>query len=156
MLEIGQKAPTFSLPDQNGKEHKLSDYLGQWVLLYFYPKDNTPGCTVEACTLRDNYSNFKKIKAVVLGVSADSVESHKKFETNHQLPFPLLSDFERKVLEKYEAWQLKINFGKKYFGVKRMSFLIDPKGKIAKIYKSVKPNLHAEQVMNDLNSLKIS
>lgn len=152
MLKVMDKAPDFTLPDQNNKKHKLSDYQGQWVLLYFYPKDNTPGCTKEACAVRDNYSDLKKIKAVVLGVSADSVASHKKFETDHSLPFPLLSDSERKVLEKYGVWQLKINFGKKYYGIKRMSFLINPQGKIAKIYKTVKPAEHATQVLSDMKN----
>ena len=152
MLKVMDKVPDFTLLDQNNKKHKLSNYQGQWVLLYFYPKDNTPGCTKEACSMRDNYSDFKKIKAVVLGVSADSVVSHKKFETDHGLPFPLLSDSERKVLEKYGVWQLKINFGKKYYGIKRMSFLINPQGKIAKIYKTVKPVEHATQVLNDMKN----
>lgn len=153
MLQINDRAPAFTLPDQNNKKHKLSDYQGQWVLLYFYPKDNTPGCTKEACAVRDNYFDFKKIKAVVLGVSADSAASHKKFETDHSLPFPLLSDSGRKVLEKYGVWQLKINFGKKYYGIKRMSFLINPQGKIVKIYKAVKPAEHAVQVLNDMNKI---
>ncbi|PIR93951.1 thioredoxin-dependent thiol peroxidase [Candidatus Falkowbacteria bacterium CG10_big_fil_rev_8_21_14_0_10_39_11] len=153
MLTLGQKAPAFTLPDQKGKKHKLADYKGQWVLLYFYPKDNTPGCTKEACTFRDKYSSFKKIKAVVLGVSADSVDSHGKFAGKFKLPFPILSDEKRTVIEKYGAWQLKINFGKKYYGIKRMSVLVDPKGNVAKIYKVVKPAEHAAQVLRDLDKL---
>ena len=150
MLKVMDKAPAFTLPDQNNKKHKLSDYQGQWILLYFYPKDNTPGCTTEACTIRDNFLDFEKNNAVVLGISADSIASHQKFIASHHLPFTLLSDSDKKVIEKYGVWQLKINFGKKYYGIKRMSFLINPQGKIVKIYKAVKPAEHALQVLNDI------
>ena len=152
-LEIGKQAPAFKLKDQTEKDHKLSDYLGKWILIYFYPRDNTPGCTKEACTLRDNYSEFKKIKAVVLGISGDSVESHKGFAAEHELPFILLSDEKKKVLDLYNVWKEKSMFGKTFMGIKRMSYLIDPKGKIAKIYKSVKPAEHAKQVLRDLKDL---
>lgn len=152
-LEIGKKAPAFKLKDQLGKDHKLSDYLGKWVLVYFYPRDNTPGCTKEACAIRDNYSDFKKLKAVVLGISGDSIESHKKFSDGFKLPFPLLSDEKKKVLDRYGAWKEKSMFGKTFMGVKRMSYLIDPKGKIVKIYKTVKPAEHAKQVLKEMKGL---
>lgn len=153
-LESNMKAPAFSLKDQNGETRKLSDYKGQWVLVYFYPKDNTPGCTKEACALKDSYSDFKKIKAVVLGVSGDSVESHAGFASKFNLPFLLLADTNKKVLEKYGVWREKVMFGRKYMGIKRMSFLVDPKGKIAKVYKTVKPAEHANQVLKDLAELQ--
>jgi len=144
MLVIGTKAPAFTAPDQDGKNHSLSDYAGKWVLLYFYPKDFTSGCTTEACTLRDNYEGFKKIEAVVLGVSTDSVESHAGFSKEHALPFTLLSDPEKRLVEAYEARGIM---------TKRISYLIDPAGQIAKAYDSVKPAEHAVQVLADLTEL---
>ena len=154
MLKINSKAPAFSLPDQKGKIHKLSDYLGQYVLIYFYPKDDTPGCTKEACMIRDVFPDFKKTKSKVLGISVDSVESHKKFAEKYKLPFTLLSDENKKVVEKYGVWQEKSMFGKKYMGTMRTSFLVDPNGKIVKIYEKVKPEIHAEEVLKDLKELK--
>ncbi len=152
-LKANQKAPTFSLPDQDGKVHKLTDYKGQWVLLYFYPKDDTPGCTTEACTLRDNFPAFKKLKVKIFGISTDSVASHQKFAGKYNLPFILLSDQEKSVVEKYNVWRVKNMYGRKYFGIARISFLINPQGKIAKIYDKVKPAIHAEQVLTDLKEL---
>ena len=149
-LKINTKAPAFSLPDQKGKIHKLSDSLGKWVLLYFYPKDDTSGCTAEACSIRDELPNFKKLKAVVFGISVDSVESHKKFSDKYGLPFTLLSDDTKKVVEKYGVWGEKSMYGRKYMGTMRTSFLIDPKGKIVKIYEKVKPVEHATEALNDL------
>ena len=149
MLTAGTKAPAFSLPDQNGKVHQLSDYKGKWVLLYFYPKDDTPGCTKEACSLRDNYAAFEKMGTIVLGVSTDSVKSHKKFEEKYGLPFPLLADEEKKVVEAYEVWGKKKFMGREYMGTNRVSFLIDPTGKISKVYETVKPAEHAEEVLSD-------
>ncbi len=154
-LSIGNKAPDFTLSDQTGKSHSLSDYRGKYVLLYFYPKDDTPGCTKEACTLRDNYDDFKKIKAVILGVSKDSVSSHDKFAKKYELPFPLLADEDKKVMNAYGAWAKKKFLGKEYMGTLRVSFLIDPKGNIAKIYETVKPAEHAEEVIRDLNELLV-
>jgi peroxiredoxin Q/BCP len=139
MIKIGTKAKDFKLPDQNGKIHSLKEYLGNWVLLYFYPKDDTPGCTKEACSIRDDFHNFKKLKCKVLAVSADTIKSHKKFEEKHDLPFPILADTERKVLAMYDALGEKSMFGKKYVGILRKSYLIDPVGKIKKIYEKVKP-----------------
>ena len=138
---IGQQAPAFALKDQEGREHTLSDYRGAWVLLYFYPQDDTPGCTLEACTIRDEFPQFQKIQARVLGVSADSVESHKKFAEKYHLPFTLLADEEKKAVEAY--------------GVRgRTSFLINPEGTIVKVYENVKPEGHAAEVLKDLHELQ--
>ena len=145
-----KKAPQFKLADQNGKIHTLADYAGRWLLIYFYPKDSTPGCTQEACALRDSWAEFKKYKARVLGVSADSVKSHKKFQENHELPFPLLADTERTMIRAYGVEKEKSMFGKKYMGISRESFLINPEGKIVKHYEKVKPGIHAEEVLKDL------
>jgi peroxiredoxin Q/BCP len=154
MLKINTKAPDFSLPDQNGKIHKLSDYKGKWILLYFYPKDNTTGCTIQACVLAEEFPSFKKLKIVVLGVSIDSVLSHKKFEGKYNLPFTLLSDEGKKVVRKYKVWAQKSMYGRKYMGTLRQSYLINPKGVIVKIYEKVKPLLHAEEVLTDLKKLQ--
>ncbi len=152
-IEINKKAPDFVLPDQDSNKHKLSDYKGQWVLLYFYPKDDTPGCTTEACTLRDNLPTFTKIKAKIFGISVDSVASHKKFAEKYKLPFTLLADEDKKVVEKYGVWQEKSMYGRKYMGTVRNSYLVNPDGKIAKIYEKVKPAEHATQVLADLTTL---
>lgn len=153
-LAIGQKAPAFKLQDQAGVEHTLSDYAGSWVLLYFYPKDDTPGCTKEACSFRDNLPKFRKIDANVFGVSVDSVKRHAKFAEKYSLPFTLLADEDKKLVEAYGVWRLKKFMGREYMGTMRMSFLIDPKGKIAKIYESVKPESHADEVLKDLKALQ--
>lgn len=150
ILKVGQRAPVFKLPDQEGKMHKLSDYKGEWILIYFYPKDNTSGCTKEACMIRDNFPAFKKLKARVFGVSIDSVKSHKKFAEKYDLPFTLLSDDFKEVVNKYGVWAKKKFMGREYMGILRMSFLIDPQGKIVKIYEKVKPEIHAEEVLLDL------
>ncbi len=152
-MEINKTAPDFNLPDQDGNKHKLSDYKGQWVLVYFYPKDNTPGCTTEACALRDNFPAFKKLKIQVFGISADSEKSHKKFVDKYQLPFTLLADEDKKTAKKYGVWQEKSMFGVKYMGLLRNSYLINPDGKIAKIYEKVKPSAHAEEVLKDIKNL---
>ncbi len=152
-IQINKSAPDFSLPDQDGKKHKLSDYRGQWVLIYFYPKDDTPGCTTEACTLRDNLPKFGKLKAKVFGISVDSIASHKKFAEKYKLPFTLLADEDKKVVEKYGVWQEKSMYGRKYMGTVRNSYLINPEGKIAKIYEKVKPAEHAGQVLEDIKAL---
>jgi peroxiredoxin Q/BCP len=152
-LNVGDKAPEFTLPDQEGKSHTLSDYKGQWVLLYFYPKDDTPGCTKEACMIRDNFPAFKKLNAKVFGVSVDSVARHEKFAKKYELPFTLLADENKEVVNAYGVWAKKKFLGREYMGILRMSFLIDPKGKIAKIYENVKPALHAEEVLLDIKTL---
>jgi peroxiredoxin Q/BCP len=149
-LKTGESAPDFTLPDQNGQPHKLSDFKGQWVLIYFYPKDDTPGCTKEACAIRDHFAGFKKLHAKVIGISVDSVKSHSKFAQKYALPFTLLADEEKKVVQAYGVWGNKKFMGREYMGTHRVSFLIDPKGKIANIYEPVKPDTHAEEVLNDL------
>lgn len=153
MLKTKTKAPNFSLPDQEGKIHSLADYKGKRVLIYFYPKDDTPGCTKEACVIRDNLPMFEKLDCVVLGISADSVKSHDKFAEKYKLPFALLADEKKEVIKKYGAWQKKKFLGKEYIGIKRMSYLIDPRGIIVKVYPNVKPAEHADQVLKNLNEL---
>lgn len=147
---LGSKAPDFSLSDEAGQKHTLAQYSGQWVLLYFYPKDDTPGCTKEACALRDNLPAFKKLSCVVLGVSVDSEKSHAKFVKKYDLPFTLLADADKTVVEAYGVWGKKKFMGLEYIGTKRVSFLIDPQGKIAKVYEKVKPATHADEVLADL------
>lgn len=149
----GTQAPQFSLPDQDGQTHSLSDYAGKKVLLYFYPKDATPGCTTEACSFRDHLNSLKYHGVVVLGVSKDSVESHKKFAEKHGLNFPLLSDESGQTCEEYNVWREKVNFGKKYWGIKRESFLIGEDGTIIKHYKTVKPNEHVQKVVADVEAM---
>jgi peroxiredoxin Q/BCP len=146
-LKPNKKAPDFDLLDQDGIMHKLSRYRGKWVLLYFYPKDDTPGCTKEACAIRDNFPDFKKLKIQVFGISTDSVKSHKKFADKYTLPFTLLSDEKKEVVEKYGVWGKKKFMGREYMGTFRTSFLIDPDGKVAHIYENVKPDLHAKEVL---------
>jgi peroxiredoxin Q/BCP len=142
MLSIKTKAPDFSASDQDGKIHNLADYAGQWLLLYFYPRDNTPGCTVEACSLRDNFPHFEKLKTAVVGVSTDSVASHGKFASKYSLPFTLLADPDHKIIKAYQADGFK----------RRISYLIDPSGVIVKAYYNVKPANHAEEVLEDLKN----
>jgi len=148
-LSEGQKAPDFTLADQDGKKHKLSLLKGKKVLLYFYPKDNTSGCTKEACSIRDVYGEFKKAGIVVLGVSTDTVESHKRFSKKYHLPFTILADEKKEVVKKYGVWGEKKFMGKTYMGTKRASFLIDARGLIKKIYENVKPEKHADEVLED-------
>lgn len=150
MIKEGNKAPAFTLPDDKGAKVSLKDFLGKKVVLYFYPKDNTSGCTKEACDFRDNMPEFGKLNAVVLGVSPDSVESHQKFKAKYDLPFTLLSDTEKKVLEKYGVWQEKSMYGRKYMGVVRTTVVIDEKGKIIKIFPKVKVNGHVDEVKKAL------
>ena len=150
MLQVGDTAPDFTLLDQHGASHTLSDYTGRWVLLYFYPKDNTPGCTKEACMLRDTFPRFETLHTEVFGISKDSVASHTSFAEKHNLPFKLLADEDKQVLEQYGVWGEKKMMGKTYQGTMRTSFLIDPDGIIQKIYEKVKPEVHAEEVLADL------
>ncbi len=153
-LKVNSKAPEFNLPDQNGKMHSLKDYMGQWVLLYFYPKDDTPGCTTEACGLRDNLPKFKKLKANVFGVSTDSVKSHRKFADKFKLPFTLLADENKELVKAYDVYKPKKFMGREFLGTMRESFLIDPNGKIIKIYENVKPATHPDEVLLDLKNLQ--
>ena len=149
MLKVGNKAPRFELPDQDGKMHKLSDYAGKKVLIYFYPKDDTPGCATEACNFRDNFKEMSKMGLIVLGVSKDTVKSHKKFADKFNLNFPILSDESTEMIKEYGAWRLKKFMGREYMGIERMSMLVDESGKVAKIYESVKPAVHTQEVMAD-------
>ena len=150
MLNIGDKAPLFSLPDQNGKVHNLEDYRGQKVVLYFYPKDNTAGCTKQACNFAELYPQFMEKGAVVLGVSKDSVASHKKFEEKYGLPFTLLSDEGLEVLQAYDVWKEKSMYGRKYFGVVRSTYLIDENGIIVRALEKVNAAENPQQMLNEL------
>ena len=151
MLEIGTKAPDFTLPDQNGNMHSLSEYRGKKVILYFYPKDNTAGCTKQACGFAERYPRFMEKGAVVLGISKDSVASHKKFEEKYGLPFTLLADPELVAIQAYDVWQEKKNYGKTYMGVVRTTYLIDEEGKIAKAFDKVKAADNPEQMLGELS-----
>ena len=152
--KINTKAPQFCLQDQNEKEHCLKDCAGNWVLIYFYPKDDTPGCTKEACAIRDNFSQFKKLKITVFGISKDPVKKHKKFVDKYELPFTLLADDGLEVVKKYGVYGKKKFMGREYIGVNRISFLIDADGKIRKIYEKVKPEEHASEVLKDFKALQ--
>jgi peroxiredoxin Q/BCP len=147
MLKEGTTAPAFKTTDENGDTVSLKDLRGQKVVLYFYPKDDTPGCTKEACSFRDAFAKFKKQGINVLGVSPDSEASHKKFVTKYKLPFTLLADTDRSIAEAYGVWGEKKFMGRKYMGVHRTTFLIDEKGKIKKIFEKVKPEDHASEVL---------
>jgi len=153
LIEPGKKAPAFALKDQDGTTHKLSDYAGQPVVLYFYPKDDTPGCTTESCAFRDNLPKFKAGKAVVLGVSILDEASKAKFAAKHSLTFPLLADAEHVVAEKYGAWQERSMYGRTYMGVARVTYLIGADGKVARRWDKVKVDGHAEDVLAAMNSL---
>lgn len=146
-LEEGTLAPDFTLPDENGKDHSLSDYRGGHVLLYFYPKDDTPGCTTEACNFRDDYSQYQDAKVTIIGVSPDTPASHLKFKEKYQLPFTLLADIDHAVCELYGVWGPKKNFGKEYHGVHRTTYLIDPEGKIQQVFEKVSPANHSAEVL---------
>ena len=150
MLEVGTKAPDFTLPDQNGNMHSLSEYRGKKVILYFYPKDNTPGCTKQACGFAERYPKFTDKGAVVLGISKDSVASHKKFEEKYGLPFTIISDPELVAIQAYDVWQEKKNYGKTYMGVVRTTYLIDENGKIVKAFDKVKAADNPEQMLGEL------
>lgn len=153
MLETGTKAPDFSLPDQGGVMHSLSRYRGKKVILYFYPRDNTPGCTKQACGFRDLYPQFTEKGAVVLGVSKDSVASHKKFQEKYQLSFPILSDTELQVIQAYDVWKEKKLYGKVSMGVVRTTYLIDENGIISKAFGKVKAAQNPEQMLEELNDI---
>ena len=150
-MKVGDKAPAFSVKDDTGQTVKLSDFKGKKVVLYFYPKDDTPGCTKEACNFRDGIAALKKRGAVVLGVSADSVESHKKFKTKFSLNFPLLADTDRAIIEAYDVWKEKSMYGKKYMGIERTTFVIGSDGKISHIFPKVKVDQHADEVLAALD-----
>ena len=150
MLKIGDIAPDFALLDSEGKEHKLSDYLGRKIVLYFYPKDNTPGCTRQACAFASAYDEFKNRDIVVIGISRDSVASHKKFAEKYSLPFILLSDPDLVAIQAYGVWQEKKLYGKTSFGVVRTTFIIDEAGKISAVMPKVKPDTNAGEILNNI------
>ena len=152
-LKVGDKAPSFKLKNQDGKIISSSDFKGKPIVLYFYPKDDTSGCTKEACNFRDEFPKFGKMKAEIIGVSADSVESHKKFATKYKLPFNLLTDEKKEILEKYGVWQEKSMYGRKYMGIVRTTFIIDSSGKISNIFPKVKVDKHNQEVMEALKEL---
>lgn len=152
-LSVGDPAPAFELSDAEGMIFRLSDLQGKWIVLYFYPRDNTPGCTKEACGFRDAYTDYQNHEVVVLGVSTDDAKSHTKFATKHNLPFPLLIDEGGAVASTYGRYGLKKFMGKEYMGITRSTFVINPDGKLAKIYPKVKPEPHAQEVLADLTEL---
>jgi len=152
-LQRGDAAPDFTLADQNGDEHTLSDYRGQWVLVYFYPRDNTPGCTIEACGIRDLFPEFEAKEMVIFGISTDTIRKHANFVKKYDLPFTLLADVDQEVVNLYGVWGLKKFMGREFMGTNRKSYLIDPEGKIAKVYEKVKPAVHAEEVLADQEAL---
>lgn len=153
-LEVGQKAPEFATPNQRGEISKLADFAGQWLVLYFYPKDNTPGCSTEAIDFTALSPQFQQLNAVIVGVSPDSEKSHCRFIEKHNLTIQLLSDTEHQLAEIYQVWGLKKFMGKEYMGIKRSTFLIDPQGNIAYIWSNVKVKAHAEAVLKKLEELQ--
>ncbi|HEU5466025.1 MAG TPA: thioredoxin-dependent thiol peroxidase [Gemmatimonadales bacterium] len=153
MISVGKSAPAFSLDTDAGETLSLKDLKGRPVVLYFYPKDDTPGCTVEACEFRDAFPRFKGSKAVILGISPDSVKSHQKFKEKFDLPFTLLADEDHAIAEKYGVWQKKSMYGRTYMGIARTTFVIDKSGKVAKIFEKVKPKGHAEEVEQAIDEL---
>jgi peroxiredoxin Q/BCP len=153
VVKTGLKAPSIKLKNQDGKIVSLNEFKGKNIILYFYPKDNTSGCTKEACNFRDEFPKFGKLNAVILGVSPDSVESHKKFKEKYNLPFDLLSDEKKDAVKKYDVWKEKNLYGRKYMGVVRTTFIIDGKGKIVKIFPKVKVDGHNKELMEALKEL---
>ncbi|MDP2207506.1 MAG: thioredoxin-dependent thiol peroxidase [Bacteroidota bacterium] len=149
-LKIGQKAPAFKLPSTDGRIISLNDFAGKKIDLYFYPKDMTPGCTTEACSFRDNYSELQKRGAVILGISADSIQSHQKFSDKYELPFLLLSDENKEVSKAYGVWKQKSFLGKKYLGIERSTFIINEEGKIKTIFRKVKVAGHTEEILQNI------
>ena len=153
-VKVGEQVPDFELEASNGEKVKLSDYRGKNVVLYFYPKDMTPGCTTEACDFRDRYADFSSLNTVVLGISPDPIARHQKFIEKHELPFPLISDENHEVAESFDVWKLKKNFGKEYMGIERSTFLIGKDGQLVKEWRKVKVAGHAEEIQQELESLE--
>lgn len=149
-VEVGKKVADFTLPNQAGEAISLSDYKGKYVILYFYPKDMTPGCTTQACDFRDNHESFSELDAVILGVSPDPVERHQKFIAKHELPFELLADEDHRLADDFDVWKLKKNFGKEYYGIERSTFIIDKEGKLLKEYRKVRVKGHVESALEFL------
>ena len=152
-IKEGMPAPDFELEGTEGSKIKLNNYIGKWVVLYFYPKDNTPGCTKEACSFRDSNTEFSSLNAVIIGISFDNIKSHQKFKEKLGLPFILLTDEDKKVSELYGTFAEKNLYGRKFFGIVRSTFLIDPEGKIKKIWRKVKVDGHIEDVLNHLKRI---
>ena len=150
VLEVGQKAPEFSLVDNEGQAHRLSDYQGKTIVVYFYPKDDTPGCTKEACSFRDSYEDYRKAGVEIIGISPDSEKSHSKFKKKHDLPFVLLSDPEHQVCEAFGVWGLKKMYGREYESVFRTTFIIGPDGTIKRVFENIKPSDHSEEVLAEV------
>ncbi len=148
MVKVGGKAPDFRGVTDTGEKIELKDLRGKTVVLYFYPRNNTPGCTIEACGFRDSFAAFKEKDVAILGVSPDSVKSHEKFKARFKLPFPLIADDDHKIAEQYGAWQEKSMYGRKYMGIVRSTFVIDPQGKIAEVYEKVKVRGHVQDVLS--------
>lgn len=153
-VEVGKTAPDFELPDQDGKPVKLSELKGSPVVLYFYPKDDTPGCTKQACGLRDSWSEIEQLGATVLGVSPDKPDKHVKFRQKYDLPFTLLADSEHKAADSYKVWKKKALYGRSFLGIERSTFIIDEEGKIVNVMRKVKPESHAEDVLAELKLLQ--
>lgn len=149
-VELGKEVNNFTIQNQSGEEISLSDYRGKYVILYFYPKDMTPGCTTQACDFRDNHEKFSELDAVILGVSPDPVERHQKFIDKHDLPFELLADENHELAEVFDVWKLKKNFGREYYGVERSTFIIDKEGKLLKEYRKVRVKGHVEEALEYL------
>jgi len=147
LLEVGDRAPEFKTTDQDGESVSLKDFRGRKIVLYFYPKDDTPGCTKEACGFRDDYSKFRKRKIEVLGVSVDDEKSHKKFAEKYDLPFRLLADSDKKIVKDYGVWGEKSLYGRKFMGIHRVTYVIDEKGKVAAVWPKVKPDGHADEIL---------
>ncbi|WP_027964194.1 thioredoxin-dependent thiol peroxidase [Halalkalibacillus halophilus] len=147
-MEVGKQAPDFTLPSSSGEDVKLSDFQGKHVVLYFYPKDMTPGCTTEACDFRDNHQTFEELNAVIIGVSPDPVSRHEKFIDKHDLPFMLLADENHEVAEQYGVWKWKKNFGKEYYGIERSTFIIDKDGQLVKEWRKVRVKEHVDEALN--------
>ena len=153
-LDAGDRAPAFTLKDQDGATHRLSDYRGRTVVLYFYPRDDTPGCTAEACSFRDQYGDIQAEQAVVLGVSTDDAESHRRFRAQHELPFPLLVDGGAKVASRYGAWGEKTLYGRKSIGMTRSTFIVGPDGRLLRVWKRARAAGHGEAVLKALREAK--
>jgi thioredoxin-dependent peroxiredoxin len=154
MIQIGQTAPAFSAPDQYGRVRTSDEFKGSWLLLYFYPKDETSGCTAEACEFRDTLNDLRALDVAVVGVSADDEVSHKSFSEKYALSFPLLADTDKRIIKEYGVWGEKSTYGKTYMGILRTSFLIDPDGIVRKIYEKVKPEGHAQEVLKDVREMR--
>ncbi|MBU7594875.1 thioredoxin-dependent thiol peroxidase [Metabacillus halosaccharovorans] len=153
-IEVGNIVPNIELVADSGEKASLTDYKGKYVVLYFYPKDMTPGCTTEACDFRDQHQSFADVNAVIVGVSPDPQEKHRKFKEKHDLPFQLLVDDEHQLAEAFDVWKLKKNFGKEYMGIERSTFIIDPDGKIIKEWRKVKVKDHVEEALNYIREIQ--